>query len=202
MREEYSELPAWRLRRFVGEEWNLRQTGLHIPKGDDGLRVVFGEGLRAALDALKARRDAAWPEVPRTPEWRAVTATITTQIHAALAHVAPHLSEEESDRLDELLRRYDLEPLRAHPKTTAAALPPDDGGLAIVSAVYGKGSRTVDVTSVLAELVVGGRLAVRASNSLAGDPAIGVVKELTTTYVWRGEQRTRSVAEYEMLELP
>ena len=183
-------------------EWNLRKTGLRIPRGADGIRVVFGEELRTALDSWKTWRDAAWPELPRTATWRMVTNLMTEQLHDALAPVAPYLTEPDSERLDELLRIYDLEPLRAYAKSLAGAAPPDDGGLAIESAVYGKGDRTVDVTSVLAGLVVRGRLAVRARNSLAGDPAVGTVKQLIVTYVWRGERRTRTVDEHEMLELP
>ena len=186
----------------AADDWSLRKTGLRIPRGADGIRVVFGKELRSALDSWKARRDAAWPQVPRAAEWRACTNRMTAQLHDALAHVVPHLSEVESERLDELLRGYDVEPLRAYAKSLAAGAPPDDGGLTIVSAVYGKGDRTVDVASVLAGLVVGGRLAVRAANALAGDPAVAVAKELTVTYVWRGERRTRTVAEHEMLELP
>jgi hypothetical protein len=183
-------------------EWNLRKTGLRIPRGADGVHVVLGDELRAALDSWRARRDAAWPQLPRAPEWRAATNRMSAQLHDAVAPVAPHLSEVESEELDELLRSYDLAPMRAYARSRAAAAPPDDGGLAIVAATYGSGVRIVDVTQVLTGLVVGGRLLVRAKNSLAGDPAVGVAKELAVTYVWRGQRLTRTVAEHETLELP
>jgi hypothetical protein len=183
-------------------DWSLRKTGIRIPRGADGVHVVLGDELRAALDSWRARRDATWPQLARAAEWRAATNRVSAQLHDAMAHLAPHLSEVESEKLDDVLRSYDLAPMRAYARSRTAAAPPDDGGLAIVAATYGSGVRIVDVTQVLTGLVVGGRLLVRAGNSLAGDPAVGVVKELAVTYVWRGQRLTRTVAEHETLELP
>jgi len=90
----------------------------------------------------------------------------------------------------------------ARAKLQASPPPGDAGGLRIVEAVYGKDGKAVDVTRVLAGMVVGGRLVVEAGNALAGDPSLGVVKDLAVTYEWRGERRTRTVREYETLTLP
>lgn len=79
---------------------------------------------------------------------------------------------------------------------------PEDGSLRIVSGVYGKDGKTVEVTGVLASMVVGGRLVVEAGNALAGDPLVGIVKDLAVAYTWKGERRTRTIREYETLTLP
>ena len=195
-------------KRDDAASWNPRKTGVHVPEDAGEIRLVLSDGLREALDSWKARRDAEWPRVPRRAAWRSVTRRMSAHLHDALARFAPRLSERESDEIDEFLLRYDLEPLRAYAKARAAAAaaalppPPDDGGLAIVSAVYGKGRKSVDVAQALASRIVGGRLCVRADNSLGGDPLVGVVKKLTVKYVWRGRRRTRCVAEYDTLVLP
>jgi hypothetical protein len=90
----------------------------------------------------------------------------------------------------------------ARAKLQASAPPGEGGTLKIVSGVYGRDGRTVDVTQALAAMVVGGRLVVEAGNALAGDPFAGTVKDLTVVYVWNGERRTRTIAEYETLTLP
>jgi hypothetical protein len=94
--------------------------------------------------------------------------------------------------------------LREEARAKLQASPPPGGGgaLTIVSGVYGKDGQTVDVTRVLASMVVGARLVVEAGNALAGDPLVGTVKELAVTYAWKGEVRTRKIAEYETLTLP
>lgn len=186
-------------------EWNPRKTGIHVTPHVDEIQLVLSEELRTALDDWKARRDARWPEVPRTPEWLFVTKSMTEHLHRALTRFAPHVILMESEQIDAFLRRYDLDPLRAFARAQAAAAappPPDDGGLTIVSAFYGKGRRKVDVAQALASRIVGGRLFVHASNELGGDPAYGVVKKLTVRYVWRGRRHVRSVAEHDGLALP
>jgi hypothetical protein len=90
----------------------------------------------------------------------------------------------------------------ARAKLQASAPAGESGSLKIVSGIYGKDGRTVDVTRVLASMVVGGRLVVEAGNALAGDPLVGTVKELAVSYVWNGEARTRTISEYETLILP
>jgi hypothetical protein len=78
--------------------------------------------------------------------------------------------------------------------------------LTIHKAVYGDFSRAgggkVDVTARLAELVEAGELEVTASNSLAGDPAQGIVKELRVDYSLDGAAKTIAVAENQGLRLP
>jgi hypothetical protein len=90
----------------------------------------------------------------------------------------------------------------ARAKLQASPPPAEAGGLTIVSGIYGMDGKTVDVTAALASMIVGGRLVVEAGNHLAGDPLVGIVKELTVTYVWKGERRTRTISEYETLTLP
>lgn len=90
----------------------------------------------------------------------------------------------------------------ARAKLQAAPPPGEGGSLRIVSGTYGKDGHTVDVTPVLASMVVGGRLVVEAGNALAGDPLVGTVKDLAVVYEWKGERRTRTIHEYETLTLP
>jgi len=199
---------AKRGKREVARAWNPRRTGIFVTKDADQIHLVLSDGLRAALDSWKARRDARWPEIPRPAKWLFVTKWMTEHLHESLMRFAPHLSKRDSDQIDRFLRRYDLEPLRAYAKAraaaAAAALPPpsDGGGLTIVSAVYGKGRKSVDVTTVLVSKIAYGRLLVWVGNSLGGDPAVGVVKKLTVKYLWKGRRRSRTVAEHETLALP
>jgi len=73
--------------------------------------------------------------------------------------------------------------------------------LEIKQAVYGAGDRTVDVTDRLRAMIRANTLSVEASNSLAGDPAQGVVKQLRITYTIGGEEKTAVVPEKESIEL-
>jgi hypothetical protein len=187
--------------RAAAAAWNLRRTGMLVRKDAGEIALVLSDGLRAQLDRWKADRDERWPGRPRPAGWRDETKRMTACLHDALAPVVSRLAPEDGRAVDRFLRRYDLAPLPRSARP-GRPLPPDRGGLRVVSAIYGKGERTVDVTKKLASRIVGGRLAVRASNSLAGDPAVGVVKKLTVNFVWRGRRRRRSVAECELLTLP
>ncbi len=71
----------------------------------------------------------------------------------------------------------------------------------IKEAVYGAGNQTVDVTDRLRAMLRGNGLSVQASNSLAGDPAPRVVKQLRITYTVGGEEKTAVVPENETFEL-
>ncbi|MGQ9730351.1 MAG: glycosyl hydrolase [Candidatus Zipacnadales bacterium] len=62
--------------------------------------------------------------------------------------------------------------------------------------------RTVDVTRQVAALVKDGRLSVKATNDLAGDPAHLVVKQLRVDYLLDGELYSKTVNENQLLELP
>jgi len=88
------------------------------------------------------------------------------------------------------------------PKTAVAA-----ARLEIRKAVYGLLSddaplETVDVTKKLIELVRDGRLEIKADNTLAGDPAQNIVKELGVVYVYNGKRITTTVPENQTLKIP
>jgi len=85
------------------------------------------------------------------------------------------------------------------------------GELTIKRAVYGlipeqlpdlSATHTVDVTEILRKIVQNGSLSVRADNSLAGDPANLVPKQMSVEYTVGGETFTRTVSENQMLEIP
>ncbi|WP_347245269.1 HEAT repeat domain-containing protein [Thermogutta sp.] len=73
--------------------------------------------------------------------------------------------------------------------------------LVIKSARYGAGDRWVDVTEALRAAVRNNSLQVEASNSLAGDPAPGVVKELQIVYSLGDQEFSLRVKEGEMIRL-
>ncbi|MCC7493831.1 MAG: DUF3395 domain-containing protein [Fimbriimonadaceae bacterium] len=87
---------------------------------------------------------------------------------------------------------------------------PGGGKLEIVKALYGllpetddpPVAGTVDVTRQLQERVREGALTVRADNSLAGDPANLVVKQLLVEYTLDGVAHRRMVQENDLLSIP
>lgn len=78
--------------------------------------------------------------------------------------------------------------------------------LEIVKAVYGVLSAelpdVVDVTRQVAALVRDNRLALTATNALAGDPAPNVVKQLRVDYTYGGAAHTAVVEENQSLSIP
>jgi len=60
----------------------------------------------------------------------------------------------------------------------------------------------VDVTAQLQRMVRDGRLTVRADNSIAGDPAQNVVKQMRVDYALDGKPASRTVEENQTLTLP
>ncbi len=75
--------------------------------------------------------------------------------------------------------------------------------LRIVSAKYGANGKFVDVTSILEKQVKEkGKVAVKASNTLKGDPISGVVKKLIVEYQYQGRNQTAEVEEGQTLTLP
>jgi hypothetical protein len=76
----------------------------------------------------------------------------------------------------------------------------------ILSATYGKGEKTKDVTGIVKSIVAAaatGHVRFTVVNeNLGGDPLENVVKELKVTYSYAGETRTKTVPEYEELALP
>ncbi len=86
----------------------------------------------------------------------------------------------------------------------AAASDPDEPApkeLIIKSARYGAGDQWADVTQQVAAMISGNVLSVEASNSLAGDPAPGTVKQMALTYSLGGEEKTVVLAESETLNV-
>jgi DnaJ-like protein len=80
--------------------------------------------------------------------------------------------------------------------------PSADGGLRIVSAVYGKHGKSVDVTTRLNKAISDGRLRITASNEISGDPFHGTQKDLRVEYRYRGKLYVRTVHEGHTLALP
>ena len=60
----------------------------------------------------------------------------------------------------------------------------------------------VDVTAQLARRVRNGALSIRADNSISGDPAQGIVKQLRVEYTLNGEAHTKTVDEGRTLTIP
>jgi hypothetical protein len=60
----------------------------------------------------------------------------------------------------------------------------------------------VEVTTQLRALVKGNTLEVRATNALAGDPALNLVKQMRVEYTLDGKPLTRTVEENDLLRLP
>lgn len=83
---------------------------------------------------------------------------------------------------------------------------PPQPELEVKKALYGvlslEGSGMVDVTDVLDKMVKDGRLGVKASNDLAGDPAYLIVKQLRVEYEYKGKTLGKCVNEGEVLNLP
>ncbi len=74
----------------------------------------------------------------------------------------------------------------------------------IVSAVWFNGAKKADVTAKVKELVAAGQLKFEARNNILGaDPAAGVQKQLTVTYIdLAGDSVTKTVAERQFFEFP
>lgn len=91
---------------------------------------------------------------------------------------------------------------------------PDEGAggeLEIRKALYGVlptepvepvQKKTVDVTAQLRRRVRNGVLSVVADNSLAGDPALMIVKQMRVDYIEDGVSKVRTIGENQLLEIP
>lgn len=78
-----------------------------------------------------------------------------------------------------------------------------DNGFRIVKAVYGAGNNLKEVTTILVGKIESGRLTVVVANeNLGGDPAPGIEKQLTVTYLRSGQKLSKTVKEKEILTLP
>jgi hypothetical protein len=80
--------------------------------------------------------------------------------------------------------------------------PGNNYNLRIVSASWGAGRQTQDVTSRLQSFVRNNRISVQATPQNLGDPAYGVSKTLNVTYMYQGRQNRTSVPEGATLTLP
>jgi len=104
-------------------------------------------------------------------------------------------------------RKDRLVAARRHGTNVLEPKPPAASTLEIRKAVYGVLSaeappETVDVTQTLIDLIRNGRLEVKADNSLAGDPAPNILKELRVVYTYNGKRAAATVAENETLKIP
>lgn len=76
-------------------------------------------------------------------------------------------------------------------------------GLQILSAIWGAGNKTADVTSILAGLVTDDRLTLTVgTNTLALDPARGEEKTLRLVYAYDWQQYDLTVNEGKVLDIP
>jgi hypothetical protein len=76
-------------------------------------------------------------------------------------------------------------------------------GLRVLSASWGSGSQTWNVTTRVNGMVSGGRLSFKVNNTnLGGDPAQGRSKQLTMTWIYSGRQARRAWREGDYVNLP
>jgi len=75
--------------------------------------------------------------------------------------------------------------------------------LRIERAIYGAGNQVMDVTALLQSRVADNRLELPVTNeTMGGDPAYGVVKQLQVTYDWAGQAFDVVANENDFLRLP
>jgi len=77
-----------------------------------------------------------------------------------------------------------------------------DNNLIIQNAVYGANGRYVNVTSQLQNKIVLNHLKITVNNNIAGDPNVGVRKELKVEYTFNGNNFVKTANEDELLILP
>ncbi len=76
------------------------------------------------------------------------------------------------------------------------------GSLVILEAVYGRGSKFIDLAIELNELIKKNQLSVTLSNDIGGDPCIGVQKEAKVKYALNGQVLEKTYLEGEIIKLP
>jgi hypothetical protein len=74
--------------------------------------------------------------------------------------------------------------------------------LKIISALYGKNDKYFDITDKLNNLISNNKLSISVTNNIAGDPNVGVGKELILVYSYGTEIFRIKKLENELLELP
>ena len=184
--------------------------------GPANLRPAVGDACLTASDVLLAagQSDNAaalydavhQAEVPRHVQIAAAQGAIRARGAAGMPRVVEYLRSD-----DEVLFKVALgaaqelggadvaRTLMAELKLPEVSEAPQKG-LVIVKAEYGAGDRWVDVTDQVAAAAQSGT-PIEASNSLAGDPANGVVKQLRIVYSKDGKEQTVEVAEKERITL-
>lgn len=80
--------------------------------------------------------------------------------------------------------------------------PGNNYGLNIVSATWGAGRQTQDVTNRLQGYVRNNRISVRANPQNFGAPAYDVSKTLSVTYMYQGRRNSVSIAEGAVFSVP
>jgi len=74
--------------------------------------------------------------------------------------------------------------------------------LEIIKATYGSSNKFIDVTSKLNDEIKDNRLLIEASNKIAGDPCVGLVKKLIIRYKIDNNIYEAEYKENEMVKLP
>lgn len=73
--------------------------------------------------------------------------------------------------------------------------------LKIVKAIYGTPEKSIDLTKELTEKIIDGRLEIKVSNEIAGDPTPGTKKTLTIDYIKNGKTSNLTLNEGDELKI-
>jgi len=81
--------------------------------------------------------------------------------------------------------------------------PGNGSGLRFLQASYGAGGRQMNVVGRLQNMAGNGTISVRVNNdSMGGDPSPGTPKQLYVVYNYRGQQRSATIPENGVLQIP
>lgn len=89
-----------------------------------------------------------------------------------------------------------------HPYEQGTEGEPPVSDLVITEAHYGSRDHRINVTKRLVDAIVDGKLHIYVGNQLGGDPCPNVPKDLIVRYRYKNEEREKTVAEGEDLDLP
>lgn len=163
------------------------------------LAAVFAYIALAAASAFAQTAAVDPPELARLrSQYRDNITSATAPIRSAYLTNLKALYDQQTrlGRLDVALAvREEMEQVAA-----CEFIPGDE--LEILSATYGAGKNTRDVTQKVQEMVKDGTLAVTPVNSVFGDPAPGKRKELVVKYTAKGRTRTLKVPESTTATIP
>lgn len=213
------------VRRIAGRLWGdglVRDITLEDALSGKGIRPDFCGG-RSGSDILFLHRTVPGYEIyflsnqknqyrtetctfrvsGMTPErWNAVTGEIEGlpewHTDGETTSISLDFAPEESCFI--VFRGQESSPVIASSETRVQRPGPQPlPGLEITKAEYGYflPDGVADVTSVLKGMVKGGQLRASADNSLCGDPAPGIIKELRIKYKDNGEIKRLSVPEHQ-----